>query len=475
MAAPQRVPYRSGSGLDRQAAARWIPRLPSLRQTCGHRASHTLLRHACTSEAILQSERCQLREEPVRRLIEIKSVLVQHNASLLYLVAGSLSSALCVHQMALLESERRAVGEHLVQVRDGIALWSLRLVLGVSDSQGLALLSVPDEIRTQPDCTSMVQVHALCLEHAAPAIRMERFAQGNADEVLEELVHIEKEAVDPQRADKVLDGCSVQNETGQVKRMVVASVKSSRMPGHSIPAPGHQRDFRESCPLVQQSTPYLTGHAGQPQQKISRRTQQPVLGDVRGELVVHDLDRQRGSEAPPNLLCLAHTATHNQCMRLGSPVTLEKPSPNGSVDLPLVGVRQRGKQITVLGDVHLAVPPAARVETVTEKEEQAGYRDLRNDPQGDGRGIGDLHDHSPNFAASPEHPPSYRIRIWGGIDNPRDGEGTANRMSEEVTRWSSVLDQLDDFAHVLSFPAAERKDARSAVSPYRFSMSMPSP
>jgi len=110
-----------------------------------------------------------------------------------------------VDEVAGLQAEDSAVGEKLVEVGVRVAGWFLGLVLGVDDG-GRRAAEPPDDVGLEEDFAGYVEVVArLCLDVAAVG-GPKRLLECDRYEVLEQLGHVEQEAVYRDHANAVFHG-----------------------------------------------------------------------------------------------------------------------------------------------------------------------------------------------------------------------------------------------------------------------------
>ncbi len=208
-----------------------------------------------------------------------------------------------------------------------------------------------------------------------------RLSQRDGHEGLEERVHVEREPVDSQPADGVLDGRVGQAGPGQVQSLVVPGVEARGPPLRQWLSAYQHGGVRQPGMLVQEPEAHVAQRAGQPQQALHGRAQDAVLGDLGGELVVHDLDRR---VAPGRRRICSDTTAHDEGGFLCRPVSLEQALPQRPIHLPLHGMSACGQQIAVPGGLDLPVPPnAVPAQGVTKQEQQADDGDCGSDTHGD--------------------------------------------------------------------------------------------
>lgn len=87
---------------------------------------------------------------------------------------------------------------------------------------------------------------------------------------------------------------------------------------------------------------------------------------------------------PPDLVRFSDTSSDDRCGLIRVPVSLEHSLPEGTFEGSLESLRQRGKQLVLLGNTHLPVPVEVGVRCVTDEEEQPRHRHLGGDAEGDG-------------------------------------------------------------------------------------------
>ena len=100
----------------------------------------------------------------------------------------------------------------------------------------------------------------------------------------------------------MLNGGRTQDELGQPQRRVVPGVEPGRLPAGDLLAAVQRRDVAEVTEQAPQHALGLGIHARNGEHRLTCRPQDPGLRDVDSELVVLDLQRQRESMMPAQLL-----------------------------------------------------------------------------------------------------------------------------------------------------------------------------
>jgi hypothetical protein len=123
-----------------------------------------------------------------------------------------------VHEVSLAQTEHRGVRERLVQVGVVEPVGLLHLVLGVDDGErSAAVTGAYDEVGAYAHKTRGVQVVGV-LEGGGQTVLPEGFAQSDRDEILEQSVHVEQEAVHAERfvtGRPVFRGTAAQDSLGE--------------------------------------------------------------------------------------------------------------------------------------------------------------------------------------------------------------------------------------------------------------------
>ena len=109
----------------------------------------------------------------------------------------------------------------------------------------------------------------------------------------------------------MLNGGRAQDEFGQPQRRVVPGVEPGRLPAGDLLAAVQRRDVAEVAEQAPQHALGLSIHERNREHPLASRPQDPVLRDVDGELVVLDLQRQRESMMPAQLLAFAQPAAQH--------------------------------------------------------------------------------------------------------------------------------------------------------------------
>ena len=116
-----------------------------------------------------------------------------------------------------------------------------------------------------------------------------------------------------------------------------------------------------------------------PQQPFDCRQQQPVFGDVDGELVVAHLQRDAPPPPAPQLVGFADPAPQHRQRLLDRLVALQQALIQSPRCQPHERVRQRLGQVGSRVQVNALVPPIVRTPRVPHQEDQPVDVDLRLD------------------------------------------------------------------------------------------------
>jgi hypothetical protein len=274
---------------------------------------------------------------------------------------------------------------------------------------------------------------------------LQRRAQRDGDEVLEQLVHVEEEAVHGERIgawEQVLRRGAPQDGLAEPQGGLITGVETGGLPaGQLLPADQRQR-VGETDPLVRQPPPHGPRNAGQPQQPLDGAPQDAVLGGVSGVGVVRDLHGGRAAEVPPDLIRLAYPPAHHERRLLHLPVALEDPLAQRRVDPSLHGVGERGHHVVVRAGVDGALPVVApgpfRVEAESEQEEDPAHRGLGQDAYDRTAGRAERADVAPR----PQQPVAVLGRVrCDALEYAGGGEGPAGRGAERHGDGGPVLVQ----------------------------------
>lgn len=169
-----------------------------------------------------------------------------------------------VHQVRLAQTEHGGVRQRLVQVGVEVSVGLLDLVLGVDDGErGAAVAGAHDEVGAHPHETRAVEVVGV-LEARGQAVLPQGLAQGDGDEVLEQLVHVEQEAVHGERfgpgsGGPVLRRGAAQDGLGEPQRGLVAGGEARRLPTRQLLPPHQRQGVGETDTLMGQAPPDGTG------------------------------------------------------------------------------------------------------------------------------------------------------------------------------------------------------------------------
>jgi len=109
----------------------------------------------------------------------------------------------------------------------------------------------------------------------------------------------------------VLNGGRLQDEFGEVQCRVVAGVEPACLPRGGRVAGGEGGDVGEVAEQATQHALRVGIDAGNGEHSFACGPQDPVFGDVDGELVVADLQRERKPVVPVQLLALAQPAAQH--------------------------------------------------------------------------------------------------------------------------------------------------------------------
>src|SRR5690606_28415416 len=123
------------------------------------------------------------------------------------------------------------------------------------------------------------------LETRDQPLLLQRCAQRDGDEVLEQLVHVEQETVHGERIRprrSVLRRGAAQNGFAEPQGRLVSRVEAGGLPARQLLSPDQWERAGETDPLVRQSPPHGAGNAREPQQSLDGGPQDAVLGGVRG-------------------------------------------------------------------------------------------------------------------------------------------------------------------------------------------------
>jgi hypothetical protein len=278
-----------------------------------------------------------------------------------------------VHQEPVRQTGSRAVRENLVDVLAG----SLGLELDVRDDHRLPVRAEMREVGQHRDVAACVQGHPV-LRRGSARQRGERFRERQPDEALEHPPHVDDEADTGARAGAApaLDREVPEDEPTELESPAVPLVQARRLPPRHRCSGGGRAHSGEAGRHVEQRVPRDGPQPRHREAEPAGREQDPVLGDVRVELVVAHPDGHGGAEVTRHLVGHAHPSPAQRLGVVHDPGALKHPLVQSADSGAGEGVDHGRQQFLRLIDAEILVPPARLVD-VAEEEEQPRDGHLR--------------------------------------------------------------------------------------------------
>ena len=193
---------------------------------------------------------------------------------------------------------------------------------------------------------------------------------------------------------------------------MIAGVEPGWLPCRDRIAAGYGRDVSEVAEQAAQHALRLGVYTRNGKHSLAGGAQDPVLGDVRRELVVADLQRERQPVMATQLLALAQPTAQHLGALLDDDVAREQALMDGSFGLPPQRLRDDRDEVRGLRDRYRVRLPRGGMLGVAEEEQQPGDLDLRLDADLDIADPGRA-----DLARRADQPDSRAIGRWrGGYD-----------------------------------------------------------